>query len=253
MSNDGCVRNDNGEVVFFCVPTDIGYVKAIFFSYLRVTFSLSLFFYLMLIKIIIRDGELAAMMLTALERCKSDHAVRLVRSWKVPSSYAPKEEGSYRYDGLYKITTVWMEKCKDSASDLCAFRLEREKGQPPLPHPAPPIVRLSLSLSLSLSLCLCLSVSVSVSLSLSLSLTVIYIYIFSSYLAWREQRRSRELAVCQDSRIRGRNDSEGPRVPHEPGRHFVDNPTFPQPHTVALSHNIRRLPTNGSLATVTCS
>ncbi|KAH7915650.1 PUA-like domain-containing protein [Hygrophoropsis aurantiaca] len=56
--------------------------------------------------------------------------VRVIRSHKVVSEYAPAE--GYRYDGLYTVTDAWREK-NDRDLIICRFRLERLPDQPPLP------------------------------------------------------------------------------------------------------------------------
>ncbi|KAH7912618.1 PUA-like domain-containing protein, partial [Hygrophoropsis aurantiaca] len=55
--------------------------------------------------------------------------VRVIRSFKVVSKYAPAE--GYRYDGLYVVKDAWQEKNDDDLI-ICRFRLERCPGQPPL-------------------------------------------------------------------------------------------------------------------------
>ncbi|KAG1747138.1 PUA-like domain-containing protein [Suillus paluster] len=56
--------------------------------------------------------------------------VRVVRSYKVLSDFAPAE--GYRYDGLYTVESAWKEK-NPQGLDICRYKLERVPGQPPLP------------------------------------------------------------------------------------------------------------------------
>lgn len=60
--------------------------------------------------------------------------VRVVRSYKVLSDFAPAE--GYRYDGLYTVESAWKEK-NPQGLDICRYRLERVQGQPPLPRRSP--------------------------------------------------------------------------------------------------------------------
>lgn len=55
--------------------------------------------------------------------------VRVIRSYKVVSDFAPAE--GYRYDGLYTVESAWKEK-NPKGLDICRYRLERVPGQPPL-------------------------------------------------------------------------------------------------------------------------
>ncbi|KAH0833102.1 PUA-like domain-containing protein [Lanmaoa asiatica] len=56
--------------------------------------------------------------------------VRVIRSWKCPSQYAPLQ--GYRYDGLYKVAACWTAKGKKGLN-ICRCRLERLPGQPLIP------------------------------------------------------------------------------------------------------------------------
>jgi len=56
--------------------------------------------------------------------------VRLIRSWKCPSQYAPLR--GYRYDGLYKVAACWTGKGRNGKK-ICRCRLERLPDQPPIP------------------------------------------------------------------------------------------------------------------------
>ncbi|KAG0705752.1 PUA-like domain-containing protein [Suillus ampliporus] len=56
--------------------------------------------------------------------------VRVIRSHKVHSNFAPAE--GYRYDGLYTVESAWKEK-NAQGLDICRYKLERVPGQPPLP------------------------------------------------------------------------------------------------------------------------
>ncbi|KAK7058943.1 hypothetical protein VNI00_001567 [Paramarasmius palmivorus] len=58
--------------------------------------------------------------------------VRVIRGYKLDSRYAPYE--GYRYDGLYVVEKVWMEKGLNSKGyKVCKFAFKRLPNQPPLP------------------------------------------------------------------------------------------------------------------------
>ncbi|ESK88898.1 uhrf1 protein [Moniliophthora roreri MCA 2997] len=58
--------------------------------------------------------------------------VRVIRGYKLDSKYAPYE--GYRYDGLYIVEKVWMEKGLNAKGFLvCKFAFKRLPDQPPLP------------------------------------------------------------------------------------------------------------------------
>lgn len=60
----------------------------------------------------------------------SGNPVRVIRSYKGVSDYAPVE--GYRYDGLYTVETAWQEK-NPQGLEICRYRLERIPGQPHIP------------------------------------------------------------------------------------------------------------------------
>ncbi|KAH7915651.1 PUA-like domain-containing protein [Hygrophoropsis aurantiaca] len=62
---------------------------------------------------------------------ETGNPVRVVRSYKVVSKYAPVL--GYRYDGLYIVTDAWKEKMSHGFV-ICRYRLERMPGQPDLPE-----------------------------------------------------------------------------------------------------------------------
>ncbi|KAG0705742.1 PUA-like domain-containing protein [Suillus ampliporus] len=62
---------------------------------------------------------------------ESGNPVRVIRSHRVVSDFAPAE--GYRYDGLYTVMKAWKEKNSDNL-DICRYELERVPGQPPLPR-----------------------------------------------------------------------------------------------------------------------
>uniref|UniRef100_A0A6B2L6V3 YDG domain-containing protein n=1 Tax=Arcella intermedia TaxID=1963864 RepID=A0A6B2L6V3_9EUKA len=55
--------------------------------------------------------------------------IRVVRGYTLPSIYAPQT--GYRYDGLYRVTTMWKEKRNKFV--VLRFHLERVENQPPIP------------------------------------------------------------------------------------------------------------------------
>jgi len=60
----------------------------------------------------------------------TENPVRVVRSWKCPSQYAPVM--GYRYDGLYKVANCWTA-TGSNGKNICRCRLERLPDQPPIP------------------------------------------------------------------------------------------------------------------------
>ncbi|KAF5367234.1 hypothetical protein D9615_010671 [Tricholomella constricta] len=63
---------------------------------------------------------------------ETGNPVRVIRGYKLKSQYAPSE--GYRYDGLYTVENVWMEKGLNPEGYLvCKFAFKRIPGQPPLP------------------------------------------------------------------------------------------------------------------------
>ncbi|KAF8440333.1 PUA-like domain-containing protein [Boletus edulis BED1] len=56
--------------------------------------------------------------------------VRVIRSWKCRSEYAPVK--GYRYDGLYTVTNIWTATGQNKKK-VCRCRLERLPDQPPIP------------------------------------------------------------------------------------------------------------------------
>ncbi|KAJ8589530.1 hypothetical protein M405DRAFT_206060 [Rhizopogon salebrosus TDB-379] len=61
---------------------------------------------------------------------ETGNPVRVIRSYKGVSDYAPVE--GYRYDGLYTVVAAWKEKNPQDL-DICRYRLERIPGQPHIP------------------------------------------------------------------------------------------------------------------------
>ncbi|KAG2074173.1 hypothetical protein BDR04DRAFT_1093358 [Suillus decipiens] len=58
--------------------------------------------------------------------------VRVVRSWKFVSHFAPRS--GYRYDGLYTVTHAYRKMDEAGHFYICHYNLERIPGQPPLPR-----------------------------------------------------------------------------------------------------------------------
>ncbi|KAG6374336.1 PUA-like domain-containing protein [Boletus reticuloceps] len=56
--------------------------------------------------------------------------VRVIRSWKCRSEYAPVK--GYRYDGIYTVTNIWTATGQNKKK-VCRCRLERLPDQPPIP------------------------------------------------------------------------------------------------------------------------
>ncbi|KAF8316781.1 hypothetical protein DL93DRAFT_2056158, partial [Clavulina sp. PMI_390] len=56
--------------------------------------------------------------------------IRVIRGFKLPSPYAPKE--GYRYDGLYCVEKAWMDQGLEGFL-VCKYAMKRLPGQPPLP------------------------------------------------------------------------------------------------------------------------
>ncbi|KAF8556214.1 SRA-YDG [Imleria badia] len=64
--------------------------------------------------------------------CLSGNPVRVIRSWRCPSQYAPVK--GFRYDGLYRVASYWTGKGRNGKK-ICRCRLE-------VPH-HPPIYIIS--------------------------------------------------------------------------------------------------------------
>ncbi|KAF9078272.1 PUA-like domain-containing protein [Rhodocollybia butyracea] len=58
--------------------------------------------------------------------------IRVIRGHS-DSVYAAPEKGTYRYDGMYKVTKAYMDKSANGYA-VCRFHLERVSGQPPIPR-----------------------------------------------------------------------------------------------------------------------
>ncbi len=80
----------------------------------------------------VHDQQLQGVNLAIARSAQLNRPVRVVRGFKLPSPYAPPE--GYRYDGLYKVASYWLEKTH-TGFRVVRYRLLRIPGQPPLPPP----------------------------------------------------------------------------------------------------------------------